>query len=84
MPFERAIVTELAAACRRRAPLIQVIVGPRQVGKTTAAQQVAATAAALAGFGGSGMHSPETASPPPAPLPMGVDHGDPVRWPNSR
>lgn len=39
MAFTRALVQELVAACRRRSPLIQVIVGPRQVGKTTAAQQ---------------------------------------------
>lgn len=42
MRFERSIVAELAAACRQRRPLIQVIVGPRQVGKTTAAQQLVA------------------------------------------
>jgi len=40
MAFTRAIVDELAVACRRRASLIQVIVGPRQVGKTTAAEQL--------------------------------------------
>ena len=41
MPFERSIVDELALACRRRSTLVQVLVGPRQVGKTTAAQQLA-------------------------------------------
>lgn len=42
MAFTRALVDELAAACRKRAALVQVIVGPRQVGKTTAAEQLAA------------------------------------------
>ncbi|MGB6451723.1 MAG: AAA family ATPase, partial [Steroidobacteraceae bacterium] len=40
MAFVRSIVLELAKACRHRAPLIQVITGPRQVGKSTAAQQL--------------------------------------------
>ncbi len=40
MAFTRAIVEELAASCRRKTALIQVIVGPRQVGKTTAAEQL--------------------------------------------
>ncbi|MCC6766353.1 MAG: DUF4143 domain-containing protein [Deltaproteobacteria bacterium] len=39
MAFTRVLVDELAAACRRRTPLLQVIVGPRTVGKTTAAEQ---------------------------------------------
>lgn len=38
--YSRPIVDDLEAACRRRAPLIQVIVGPRQVGKSTAAEQL--------------------------------------------
>lgn len=42
MAFERPVVGELAAALRRRQPLLQVLVGPRQVGKTTAAAQVEA------------------------------------------
>ncbi|MFZ9745143.1 MAG: ATP-binding protein [Opitutaceae bacterium] len=42
MSFERAVVAELVAGCRRREPLVQVLVGPRQVGKTTAAQQLVA------------------------------------------
>ena len=42
MAFTRVLVDELAAACRKRAALAQVIVGPRQVGKTTAAQQLVA------------------------------------------
>jgi len=37
MAFERPVVGELAAALGRRPPLLQVLVGPRQVGKTTAA-----------------------------------------------
>jgi predicted AAA+ superfamily ATPase len=40
MRFERDLVGELESASRRKTPLIQVIVGPRQVGKTTAAQQL--------------------------------------------
>lgn len=40
MAFSRPLVDELVAACRRRTPLIQVLVGPRQVGKTTAAEQL--------------------------------------------
>lgn len=40
MAFTRAIVPALAAACRRRPTLIQVIAGPRQVGKSTAAEQL--------------------------------------------
>lgn len=40
MAFTRAIVPALATACRRRPPLIQVIAGPRQVGKSTAAEQL--------------------------------------------
>lgn len=40
MAFTRALVQELAAGCRRNPPLIQVIAGPRQVGKTTAAEQL--------------------------------------------
>jgi predicted AAA+ superfamily ATPase len=38
--FQRPIVAELAAALERRPPLLQVLVGARQVGKTTAARQV--------------------------------------------
>jgi predicted AAA+ superfamily ATPase len=36
------VVGELAAALERRPPLLQVLVGPRQVGKTTAAAQLEA------------------------------------------
>lgn len=42
MNFERPVVGELLVALGRRPPLIQVLVGPRQVGKTTAAAQAAA------------------------------------------
>lgn len=38
--FCRAIVEELATALGRKPPLLHVIVGPRQVGKTTAAEQL--------------------------------------------
>jgi hypothetical protein len=41
MPFVRALVDGLAGALQRKPALLQVIVGPRQVGKTTAAQQLA-------------------------------------------
>jgi predicted AAA+ superfamily ATPase len=44
MPFRRAIVEELAAALEGKVPLLQVIVGPRHVGKTTAAEQSFPTA----------------------------------------
>ena len=40
MTFERPIVAEILEAIERRLPLLQVMVGPRQVGKTTAAGQV--------------------------------------------
>ena len=40
MAFERSIVNEIVVALERRPPLLQVLVGPRQVGKTTAASQV--------------------------------------------
>jgi predicted AAA+ superfamily ATPase len=42
MPFERPAVAALLSAFRRRQPLLQVLVGPRQVGKTTVAAQLAA------------------------------------------
>jgi len=42
MAFERPVVGELMAALERRPPLVQVLVGPRQVGKSTAAAQLAA------------------------------------------
>ena len=37
MKFERALVGELVRALDRKPPLLQVLVGPRQVGKSTAA-----------------------------------------------
>jgi predicted AAA+ superfamily ATPase len=40
MAYVRTVVRDLLAACRRDPPLIQVLSGPRQVGKTTAAQQL--------------------------------------------
>jgi predicted AAA+ superfamily ATPase len=42
MAFQRPVIGELIAALRRRPPRLQVLVGPRQVGKTTAAAQVVA------------------------------------------
>jgi predicted AAA+ superfamily ATPase len=40
MSFERPIVAEIAAALQREPPLLQVLAGPRQVGRSTAAAQV--------------------------------------------
>jgi predicted AAA+ superfamily ATPase len=40
MEFEHAIVQELITALNHPKPLLQVLIGPRQVGKTTAAAQV--------------------------------------------
>jgi hypothetical protein len=40
MPFERPVVGDMVQALQRTPPLLQVLVGPRQVGKTTAAGQV--------------------------------------------
>lgn len=40
MTFERSIVAEIITALERKAALIQVVTGPRQVGKSTAAGQV--------------------------------------------
>jgi len=40
MSFERLVVGDLVRALERTRPLLQVLVGPRQVGKTTAAGQV--------------------------------------------
>src|SRR5437867_4416098 len=42
MNFERPIVREIATALERRPALLQVLVGARQVGKSTAAGQVEA------------------------------------------
>lgn len=42
MEYARPLVDDLVAACRRRGAPMQVIVGPRQVGKTTAAAQLVA------------------------------------------
>lgn len=40
MKFERPTVREIITALERKPPLLQVLVGPRQVGKSTAADQV--------------------------------------------
>ena len=40
MTFERPLVGEILSALPRTPPLLQVLVGPRQVGKTTAAAQI--------------------------------------------
>ena len=41
MAFEREVVSEIVKGLKRTKPLLQVLTGPRQVGKTTAAEQVA-------------------------------------------
>lgn len=41
MGFERSVVQDLAGALRDGPPLLQILVGPRQVGKTTAAWDLA-------------------------------------------
>ena len=40
MKFERSSVAEMVTALERKPALLQVLVGPRQVGKSTAAAQV--------------------------------------------
>ncbi len=40
MEFERPIVKSLAVSLKKRLPVFQVLIGPRQVGKTTIARQV--------------------------------------------
>ncbi len=40
MPFTRAIVADIVRGLRSQPAVIQVVIGPRQVGKTTAAGQV--------------------------------------------
>ncbi len=39
--YERPIVTEILDGLKRKKKLLQIITGPRQVGKTTASQQIA-------------------------------------------
>src|SRR5437867_3709575 len=39
--FVRSLVSELTASLRSSAPLLHILIGPRQTGKTTAARQVA-------------------------------------------
>ncbi len=41
MSFERTVVGEVVKAAGWKTPLMQVLIGPRQVGKTTAARQIA-------------------------------------------
>ena len=41
-PFERNVVQEIIDGTKRKKKLIHIITGPRQVGKTTAALQIAA------------------------------------------
>jgi uncharacterized protein len=62
MAFSRALVTDLATACRRTKPLIQMIVGPRQVGKSTVAEQLLRT-----------LRWPHVSASADAPLPPGPE-----------
>ncbi len=41
-PFERKIVFDIVQGLQRKKKLLHIITGPRQVGKTTAALQIAA------------------------------------------
>jgi predicted AAA+ superfamily ATPase len=61
MRFTRAIVEEVEKALRDGPRLLQVIVGPRQVGKTTAAEEVAAR------LGWPGVFESADFAPPPGP-----------------
>src|SRR3990172_8125582 len=40
MEFERSLVKTLVSALKKRLPVFQVLIGPRQIGKTTIARQV--------------------------------------------
>ena len=40
MEFERPLVKTLAVSLKRKLPVFQVLIGPRQVGKTTLIQQL--------------------------------------------
>jgi len=40
MEFERSLVKKLASSLKKRLPVFQVLIGPRQVGKTTISRQV--------------------------------------------
>ena len=40
-PYERPIVGEILSGLAVRKPLMHILIGPRQVGKTTAALQIA-------------------------------------------
>lgn len=40
MDFERSLVRTLASSLKKRLPVFQVLIGPRQVGKTTISRQV--------------------------------------------
>jgi predicted AAA+ superfamily ATPase len=40
MGFERSLVKKLASSLKKRLPVFQVLIGPRQVGKTTISRQV--------------------------------------------
>ena len=46
-PYERAFVAQLEKRLTGQAPLIQVLVGPRQVGKTTGMRQLLAASRAI-------------------------------------
>ncbi|MFN0127856.1 MAG: ATP-binding protein [Verrucomicrobiales bacterium] len=61
MVFQRKVVEELASALRRGPRLLQILVGPRQVGKTTAAWDLAK------GLGWPCVFEAADVSPPPGP-----------------
>jgi hypothetical protein len=67
-PIRRELVVRLERALRGKAPLLQVVLGPRQVGKTTAVQQL------LDGW--AGPHHYATADLPAPPDPSWIQ----VQW----
>lgn len=61
-PYERPIVTEILKGLDRKKKLLHVIIGPRQVGKTTAALQIAAR------WNGPVIHASADSHLPPEPV----------------
>lgn len=59
--MDRALVSQLHERLRHRVPLIQIVAGPRQVGKTTVAQSVAAR------WDGPTHYAAADVAPPPGP-----------------
>ncbi len=60
-PFERTIVFDVLQGLRRKKKHLHIITGPRQVGKTTAAQQIAAR------WPGRSIHASADSPLPPGP-----------------